>query len=73
MLKGLSPLLNADVLHALRAMGHGDDLIICFNTAGAARPDGMKPRGKQWVEHWRRAKPRPAACAGPLARNSEGP
>jgi L-fucose mutarotase len=28
MLKGLSPLLNADVLHALRAMGHGDDLII---------------------------------------------
>ncbi len=29
MLKGISPLLNADVLHALRAMGHGDDLIIC--------------------------------------------
>ena len=29
MLKGLDPLLNADVLHALRAMGHGDDLIIC--------------------------------------------
>jgi len=28
MLKGLHPLLNADVLHALRAMGHGDDLII---------------------------------------------
>ena len=28
MLKGLSPLLNADVLYALRAMGHGDDLII---------------------------------------------
>lgn len=28
MLKGISPLLNADVLHALRAMGHGDDLII---------------------------------------------
>ena len=28
MLKGLDPLLNADVLHALRAMGHGDDLII---------------------------------------------
>ncbi len=28
MLKGLNPLLNADVLHALRAMGHGDDLII---------------------------------------------
>lgn len=29
MLKGISPLLNAEVLHALRAMGHGDDLIIC--------------------------------------------
>lgn len=29
MLKGISPLLNADVLYALRAMGHGDDLIIC--------------------------------------------
>lgn len=28
MLIGLSPLLNADVLHALRAMGHGDDLIL---------------------------------------------
>jgi L-fucose mutarotase len=28
MLKGLDPLLNADVLRALRAMGHGDDLII---------------------------------------------
>ena len=27
MLIGISPLLNADVLHALRAMGHGDDLI----------------------------------------------
>lgn len=28
MLKGIDPLLNADVLQALRAMGHGDDLII---------------------------------------------
>ena len=28
MLKGIDPLLNADVLGALRAMGHGDDLII---------------------------------------------
>lgn len=28
MLIGISPLLNADVLHALRAMGHGDDLIL---------------------------------------------
>jgi L-fucose mutarotase len=29
MLKGIDPLLTADLLHALRAMGHGDDLIIC--------------------------------------------
>ena len=29
MLKNLDPLLNADVLYALRAMGHGDDLILC--------------------------------------------
>ena len=28
MLKGIDPRLNADVLRALRAMGHGDDLII---------------------------------------------
>ncbi len=29
MLRGLDPLLNADVLHALKSMGHGDDLILC--------------------------------------------
>jgi len=29
VLKGIDPILNADVLSALRAMGHGDDLIIC--------------------------------------------
>ncbi|MDE0970438.1 MAG: ribose ABC transporter [Octadecabacter sp.] len=28
MLKNINPILNADVLFALRAMGHGDDLII---------------------------------------------
>ena len=28
MLKGLDPRLNADVLHVLRAMGHGDTLIL---------------------------------------------
>lgn len=28
MLKGIDPILNADVLYALRSMGHGDDLII---------------------------------------------
>ena len=29
MLKGIDPIVNADVLDALRAMGHGDDLVIC--------------------------------------------
>jgi len=29
VLKNLDPLLNADVLHALRAMGHGDEVVIC--------------------------------------------
>jgi L-fucose mutarotase len=29
MLKKISPLLNADVLYALRAMGHGDELVLC--------------------------------------------
>ena len=28
MLKNLDPLLNADVLYALRAMGHGDTLVL---------------------------------------------
>ncbi len=29
MLKNLDPLLNADILHALRSMGHGDEIVIC--------------------------------------------
>jgi L-fucose mutarotase len=29
MLKSIDPILNADVLFALRAMGHGDDLVLC--------------------------------------------
>src|SRR5438477_2878392 len=29
MLKSIDPILNADILYALRAMGHGDDLVIC--------------------------------------------
>ncbi len=28
MLKGISPLLNADILYALKSMGHGDVLIV---------------------------------------------
>jgi L-fucose mutarotase len=29
MLKNINPILNADVLYALRAMGHGDELVLC--------------------------------------------
>lgn len=29
MLKLIDPLLNADVLYALRSMGHGDELVLC--------------------------------------------
>jgi L-fucose mutarotase len=29
MLKSINSLLNADVLYALRAMGHGDRLVVC--------------------------------------------
>lgn len=40
MLKGIDPLLNADLLHALRSMGHGDDLVLAdanFPAAALAR------------------------------------
>jgi L-fucose mutarotase len=43
MLKLLDPLLNADVLHALASMGHGDDLILCdsnFPAESVARETG---------------------------------
>ncbi|MBV9520627.1 MAG: ribose ABC transporter, partial [Hyphomicrobiales bacterium] len=29
MLKSIDPMLNPDVLQALCAMGHGDDLVLC--------------------------------------------
>lgn len=29
MLKNIDPLLNADVLQALSAMGHGDEVVVC--------------------------------------------
>jgi L-fucose mutarotase len=43
MLKGINPLLNVDVLQVLRAMGHGDDLIIAdanFPSESIARLTG---------------------------------
>ena len=36
MLKGLDPLLSADLLHVLRAMGHGDELVIVDGNFPAA-------------------------------------
>ncbi len=44
MLKGIDPILNAEVLGALRAMGHGDDLILCdtnFPAESVARRTGL--------------------------------
>ena len=46
MLKGIDPLLNADVLYALRAMGHGDDLII----ADTNFPSDQVARSTVWGE-----------------------
>lgn len=40
MLKGIDPLLNADLLHALAGMGHGDEIVIAdanFPAASVAR------------------------------------
>ena len=40
MLKGIHPLLHADLLHALASMGHGDELVIAdanFPAASIAR------------------------------------
>jgi len=37
MLKGLDPLLGPDLLHALAAMGHGDELVIADANFPAAR------------------------------------
>jgi L-fucose mutarotase len=45
LLKSIDPLLNADVLYALRAMGHGDDLVICdtnFPADSVARQTVLK-------------------------------
>jgi L-fucose mutarotase len=54
MLKGIHPLLHADLLHALAAMGHGDELVIVdanfpaaslgrrvLHVAGASAPEAL--------------------------------
>ncbi|PYM36519.1 MAG: ribose ABC transporter, partial [Candidatus Rokuibacteriota bacterium] len=40
MLKGIDPLLSPDLLHALAAMGHGDEVVVAdanFPAASLAR------------------------------------
>ena len=46
MLKGIDPILNADVLHALRAMGHGDDLIIADTNFSVGQHRARNRAGK---------------------------
>ena len=44
MLKTINPLLNADVLHALAAMGHGDFIVLCdanFPAESVARKSSL--------------------------------
>jgi len=44
VLKGINPLLNAEVLHALAAMGHGDDVIVAdanFPSESIARQSAL--------------------------------
>ncbi len=45
MLKSIDPILNADVLYALRSMGHGDDLVLCdtnFPADSVARQTALR-------------------------------
>ena len=46
MLKNLDPLLHADILHTLRAMGHGDEIAICDANfpAESVAEHGGRPR-----------------------------
>jgi L-fucose mutarotase len=44
MLKNLDPLLNAELLKVLRAMGHGDEIVLCdtnFPADSIARQSGI--------------------------------
>ena len=72
MLKGLDPLLSPDLLHALAAMGHGDELVVAdanFPAASVARRliplPGIAPRAPfapscpccRWIPSPRRPRP----------------
>ena len=43
MLKSIDPLLNAELLHVLRAMGHGDDLALVDCNFPATSVAGDRP------------------------------
>ena len=45
MLKGIDPRLNADLLHTLRAMGHGDTLILADTNFPASALAAQTTRG----------------------------
>jgi len=38
MLKGIDPLLNADLLFILAAMGHGDEIVLVATPTSRRRP-----------------------------------
>ena len=46
MLKNINPLLNADVLHALAAMGHGDTVVLCDSNFPAQSVANSTASGK---------------------------
>ena len=49
LLKGIDPLLTADVLHILRSMGHGDKLCICDCNFPAAQVATQTTSGKHVI------------------------
>ena len=51
--RNLDPLLNADVLYALRAMGHGDDLIVCDTNFPADSVARQTVLSKLLQDRWR--------------------
>jgi L-fucose mutarotase len=55
LLKNLDPLLNAELLHALAAMGHGDELALVDRNYPAAST--ARRLASFSVEHCQRARP----------------
>jgi len=49
LLKGIDPLLTADVLHILRSMGHGDKLCVCDCNFPAAQVATKTTSGKHVI------------------------